>query len=282
MKRTSVLGLSSLVALTLALALFAAGCASTGKIDEFPQSVEMTVETVPSEPDRIDFIEVSPWELKPGESATVTVKGTENRKATVVLRGVDGEAAGKTIPVELSPGAGGAYTGKVTASPGLAPGRYRIEAVMTGGPTGEPTKLVSSRALSIIAPPPPPDPCELAMKDFLTPRVTFDFDKADLDDADKAALAEIAAKLRELGPRVKTFTIEGHCDERGTIEYNLALGGRRAMAVRDYLQGLPGLSNLNAATLSRGEEQPVVPNAKTEDEHAKNRRAVFVLECRDR
>ena len=69
--------------------------------------------------------------------------------------------------------------------------------------------------------------------------------------------------------------IEGHCDERGTIEYNLALGQRRAAGVRDYLSSL----GVDAASAHRryGEERPV-DYGHTEGAWAKNRRAEFVVE----
>ena len=71
------------------------------------------------------------------------------------------------------------------------------------------------------------------------------------------------------------LTVEGHCDERGSIEYNLSLGQRRARAVRDYLVNKPGLSGVNIGLISKGEEEPAVPNARTEDQHQQNRRAEF-------
>jgi peptidoglycan-associated lipoprotein len=76
------------------------------------------------------------------------------------------------------------------------------------------------------------------------------------------------------------MTIEGHCDERGTIEYNLALGARRAAAVRKALQSLEGMQDLAIETVSRGEEEPAIPDARTEQQHAKNRRAEITLHCR--
>ncbi len=285
MKRSlaSVGCLSVLIVALATVSLLATGCASSRRVsDDFPQTVEMVVETAPSEPDHIDYIDVNPWELGPGQSATVTVKATEGRSAKVFLKGMDGKAAGVVVPITLTPGADGAYTGTVTAGKDLPPGKYRLEAIIEGGPTGQPTKLVSSRALTLLAPSPPVDPCQVAADAFRTPQIHFDFDKADVDEAAKSYLLEVAAKLRELGPRVKSFTIHGYCDERGTLEYNLALGSRRAIAIRDVLAAQPGLEALNAETISHGEEDPIVPNAKTEAEHKQNRRATFQMTCRPR
>jgi len=71
------------------------------------------------------------------------------------------------------------------------------------------------------------------------------------------------------------LSIEGHCDERGTNEYNLALGDRRAKAVKDYLVSL-GVPSSRIETISYGEEKPLC-SAQNEDCWAKNRRAHFVL-----
>ena len=68
--------------------------------------------------------------------------------------------------------------------------------------------------------------------------------------------------------------IEGHCDERGTVEYNLALGERRAQSVKNFLTQL-GVEGARLSTISYGEEKPVV-QGHTEDAWAKNRRAEFV------
>ena len=69
--------------------------------------------------------------------------------------------------------------------------------------------------------------------------------------------------------------IEGHCDERGTIEYNMSLGEKRANAARDYLIGM-GIAENRLTTISYGEERPAAPGSN-EDVWAKNRRAEFKI-----
>lgn len=102
-------------------------------------------------------------------------------------------------------------------------------------------------------------------------RVHFDFDSADLDSDSRKALA-LNAKIMSMHPSV-TVEIEGHCDERGTTEYNLALGQRRAQAVHDYLvKNGVSASRLNA--ISYGEEAPLEVGAH-EGAFSKNRRAEF-------
>jgi peptidoglycan-associated lipoprotein len=162
----------------------------------------------------------------------------------------------------------------------MAPGRYRIEAVMTGGPSGEPETLVSSRTLTIAEPEPEMTACEELGQRVTEPGIYFAFDKSDINADSMAYIRTLAADLREAGDSVQGMTIEGHCDERGTIEYNLALGARRAAAVRKALQSLEGMDSLAIETVSRGEEEPVVPDARTEQQHAKNRRAEITLHCR--
>jgi peptidoglycan-associated lipoprotein len=103
--------------------------------------------------------------------------------------------------------------------------------------------------------------------------VFFDYDSADLTPAAKVALDENAGVLKKYGSWV--LTIEGHCDERGTPEYNLALGERRAVAARTYLVAL-GVAGDRLRTVSYGKEFPFDPG-KDEAAWAKNRRAHFVI-----
>lgn len=106
--------------------------------------------------------------------------------------------------------------------------------------------------------------------------VYFDYDSADLNDAGRTVLQADAAVLKKYSSWV--VTIEGHCDERGTKEYNLALGERRAVAARTYLLSL-GLDVNRLRTVSYGSEFPFDPG---HDESAwrKNRRAHFVITAR--
>jgi len=104
-------------------------------------------------------------------------------------------------------------------------------------------------------------------------RVFFAFDSAALDDAARQTLERQAAWLKQY-PAV-SVTIEGHCDERGTREYNLALGDRRANAVKAYLVAL-GISPDRIRTISYGKERPADPG-HDETAWALNRRAVTVV-----
>lgn len=102
--------------------------------------------------------------------------------------------------------------------------------------------------------------------------VFFDYDKSTLSSSAKATLQANAEWMKQ-NPNVK-IQIEGHCDSRGSIEYNIALGERRANAVRSYLTSL-GIPNSRLAIISYGEEKPLV-HGETEEAYSKNRRANFV------
>jgi len=104
--------------------------------------------------------------------------------------------------------------------------------------------------------------------------IYFDFDSALLTDAAKESLREKARWL-QANPRARAV-IEGHCDDRGTNEYNLALGERRAVSARDFLVAL-GIAESRLSTVSYGEERPKVAGT-SEQARTRNRRAHFALE----
>ena len=104
-------------------------------------------------------------------------------------------------------------------------------------------------------------------------RVFFDYDSSALGAEAKATLAAQAAFLAA-NPAV-TITVEGHCDERGTREYNLALGERRATAARDYLVA-QGVNAARIKTISYGKERPSFIGSNPYA-YSKNRRAVSVI-----
>lgn len=108
---------------------------------------------------------------------------------------------------------------------------------------------------------------------FLNQNILFDYDSAELSGQAKVLLREKAAWL-QANPS-DTVMIEGHCDERGTTVYNLALGERRAHAARKYLVDL-GVSGHRLGTVSYGEEKPLDP-APAEAAYRINRRAQFVI-----
>ena len=114
----------------------------------------------------------------------------------------------------------------------------------------------------------PVTPASSPLKD-----VFFDFDRADLS-ADARAVLRANAEWLKTNPAVRV-EIEGHCDERGTSEYNLALGAKRAQAAREYLATL-GVASARLSTTSYGEEIPLCKEA-SESCWKQNRRARFVI-----
>lgn len=115
---------------------------------------------------------------------------------------------------------------------------------------------------------------EAAKRYFLTELILFDFDSSVLTPAAQDRLRGKAQWLKD-NPNASVI-IEGHCDERGTNEYNLALGERRAEAAKAFLIDM-GISATRMATISYGEERPFA-KGHDEDAWSLNRRAHFVLE----
>lgn len=116
-------------------------------------------------------------------------------------------------------------------------------------------------------------PAQTITTPFDSRNVYFDFDRHNLNADARQVLTEIAAYLKENAD--VNLVIEGHCDERGTNEYNMALGDRRARSARDFLVNL-GVDASRISTVSYGEEKPA-SLGKTEEAWAKNRRAQFVF-----
>jgi len=115
-----------------------------------------------------------------------------------------------------------------------------------------------------------PDYATLEPGDYGVGDVFFDFDQYDLSDEAMGVLSRDARILKEAGV---TVLISGHCDDRGTVEYNLALGEKRARAVRDYLVSL-GIPAGNLRVTSYGESKPFA-KGNNEAAWAQNRRAHF-------
>ena len=146
------------------------------------------------------------------------------------------------------------------------------------------------------APPPPPPPAAAARPATVSPRISeeelfgrksldelnaerpladafFDYDQNALRDDARAALQKDAVWLTKW--QHTAISIEGYCDERGSAEYNLALGERRALVVKEYLEGL-GVSSSRIRTVSLGKEARFCQES-SEDCWSKNRRGHFVI-----
>lgn len=116
--------------------------------------------------------------------------------------------------------------------------------------------------------------CVVSLAQCSTEPVYFDFNQASVKRNQRSKLDSIAQCLK--GDNVAPITIQGHCDERGTEEYNLALGERRAEAARRYLESA-GVSSSKLSTVSYGESRPA-ENGSNSSAWRKNRRAEFVAQ----
>src|SRR5580693_7079282 len=166
--------------------------------------------------------------------------------------------------------------GAVTAqgSTKITPSDSTTYTITASGPGGS---ADSSARVTVSAPPPPPPPQptgpstrDLFLRDVKD--AFFDFNKADIRADARDALGKTAEFLRN-HPEVKV-TVEGRCDERGSTEYNLVLGDRRATAVKNYLVSL-GISADRINTTSLGKERPLCTES-TEECWQKNRVGHFV------
>jgi peptidoglycan-associated lipoprotein len=173
--------------------------------------------------------------------------------------------------------------------PNVAPGTHTARAMALGS-FGRPLATASVTFVVEAPPPPPPTPAPTPAPAVETPTpvapdieemnrrgylkdVFFDFDKDEIRPDQRDALAADADWLKK-NPTVR-ITIEGHCDERGTRQYNLALGQRRAESAKEYLVSI-GVDAGRIQTISYGKDRPFDPG-HNEDAWAKNRRAHFVI-----
>jgi peptidoglycan-associated lipoprotein len=173
----------------------------------------------------------------------------------------------------------------LTLSPGIgavsAQGNQRVTpqdsityAINATGPGGSADANV--RITVTVPPPPPPVVHEPTIQELFDRDVKdayFDYDKADIRTDARDALSQTAQFLRSY-PQLKVV-LEGHCDERGSTEYNLALGDRRAAAAKQFLVSL-GIAADRVETVSYGKEKPFC-SASNEECYQQNRRGHFVM-----
>jgi peptidoglycan-associated lipoprotein len=152
---------------------------------------------------------------------------------------------------------------------------YTLTARSAGGTD---TKSVTVEVIAPPAPPPPPPVKSTAMSgmDMLQNEAQdamFDYDKSELRDDARQAMTRNAELLKRIFAADRSFTvaIEGHCDERGSAEYNLGLGDRRATAAKEYLVQL-GVPADRLTTISYGKDRPVCTD-ENEACYQRNRRA---------
>jgi peptidoglycan-associated lipoprotein len=194
-------------------------------------------------------LQASPTSVEKGDPSTLTWSSTDATQLTIAPDVGTVTAQGST---KVTPSASTTYTITASGSGGSATASARVTVATAAPSTAEPT-----------------------LDELFTREVRdafFDFNKADIRSDARDALGKTADFLRNY-PQIRV-TIEGHCDERGSTEYNLALGDRRASAVKQYLISL-GISADRLNTVSFGKEKPFCMQT-TEDCYQQNRRGHFV------
>ncbi|HKV64434.1 MAG TPA: peptidoglycan-associated lipoprotein Pal [Candidatus Acidoferrum sp.] len=231
----------------MAAAIFALGC---GKKSVATPPATKTTAPPPATP--TVTLQASPSSVNKGDSATLSWNSTDATQLTIAPEVGAVTAQGST---------------KVTPSDTTT---YTITATGPGGSAN------ASASVTVNAPAPPVEQPKGPTDDELFLREVrdayFDYDKADIRPDARAALSKTADFLKN-NPRFKV-TVEGHCDERGSTEYNLGLGDRRANAVKQYIVSL-GVPADRVSTVSFGKEKPFCMESK-EACWQQNRRGHFV------
>ena len=247
-----------------ALLLAAAACSKKAPIAPvLPPSAAASNAPPPSPPPpakgvvpRIDVFMANPSSIQPGESSTLSWS-VANATDITIDQNVGTVAANGTRDV--------------------FPNTTTTFTLAARGPGGMANRSVT---IAVTSPPPPPPSApkgpSVSGAEILSREaqdVYFDYDKSDIREDARQALTKDADLLRRIFATDPTFSvvIEGHCDERGSAEYNLGLGDRRASSAKDFLVQL-GLPTDRIRTISYGKERPVCTDAN-EGCYQRNRRA---------
>jgi len=245
--------------IAMSLAFFAAGCKKKGPAP--PPPAPKVVEKAPPPPPPakpvIASFTVDPSAIERGQSATLRWS-SQNATSASIDNGIGSVSA----------------SGNKQVSPSSTT-TYRLT---VAGPGGEASQTVTLRVTEP-APPPPPQPTAKKsireMVEQMIKDVYFDYDKSDVREDSRNLLQQNAEALKSiLRDSTGTVVVEGHCDERGSAEYNLGLGDRRSTSARDFLVQL-GVPADRLKVVSYGKERPQCTESN-ESCWQKNRRAHFV------
>jgi peptidoglycan-associated lipoprotein len=249
----------STIGICLMLAMFAAGCKKKAPPPPppAPTPAPAPAPAPPPAPPTVAAFAAEPSSIERGQSSTLSWNVTE---AT-------------SVSIDNSIGAV-----QASASRRVFPGASTTYTLTATGPGGTKT---ATATVNVTEPPPPP-PAVVQPKPTLDQMLSgtvvdayFDYDKNDIREDARAALTKDADSLKAIFGSFPdaTVTIEGHCDDRGSAEYNLALGDRRAAAAKEFLVQL-GVPGDKLKTISYGKERP---QCTDHDETCwqKNRRAHF-------
>jgi peptidoglycan-associated lipoprotein len=249
----------ALVLLTTLLMLFVVGCKKKQPVAPPPPPPPPPPPVVEKAPAAvINSFTAEPSTIVRGEASTL--KWSVSDATAVTIEGVGSVQ---------STGSRQVYPTQTTT--------YRMTAKGAGG------DAVAAVTVAVTAPPPPPPPPPPAAKATLEERIArevqdayFDFDKSEIREDARATLQRDADALKSILNEFPSavISVEGHCDERGSAEYNMALGDRRATAAREFLIQL-GVPGERLKPISYGKERPVCTESD-ETCWQKNRRAHFV------
>ena len=252
----------ALILFSILLALFAVGCKK-----EPPPPPPPPPPPAPAPapaPEASVSITVEPSSIERGKSATLKWSSTNAASAS------------------LNQGIGAVA---ISGSREVFPTRTTEYVITVKNKDGKEATASAEVTVRAPPPPPPPPPPKPDLSEAFSGMVNggeikdafFDYDKSDIRSDAEAALRGNATAIRKLINEYSAaaFLIEGHCDERGTTEYNLALGDRRTKAARDFLVNL-GVPASKLSSVSLGEERPQCTD-ETEACYQRNRRAHLTL-----
>jgi len=252
----------TVLCLAVTFALFAAGCKKKAAAPPPPPPPAIvtppTVPTPPAAPSITQF-SAEPTSIQRGQSSTLRWEVTGQANNITIDQGIG--AVQGTGNRRVFPDNSTTYTLTAGGPGGNATARTTINVTAPPPPATPPTQTTTTK---------PPFPQALSrVQDAL-----FDYDKSDIRPDARDALTTDAAALKTIFTDYPdSLVVEGHCDERGSAEYNLGLGDRRASAAKDFLVQL-GVSANRLKTISYGKERPVCTESD-ESCWQKNRRAHF-------
>lgn len=260
-KRTIQIARTSVVLLATLLLMFAAGCKKKAAAPPPPPPPAKVVEPekpAPAKP-TISSLTADPRSIERGQASTLRW------------------AVQNATDITIDQGIGAVQS---SGSRQVFPSNSTTYTLVANGPGGSASQSVTVDVRVPPPPPPPPPPAKTTRSaaDILASDVQdayFDYDKNDIRDDARSALTKDADVLKQLFADNPGFSvlIEGHCDERGSAEYNLGLGDRRATSAKEFLVSL-GVAADRLKTVSQGKEKPQCTEAN-EGCYQKNRRAHF-------
>jgi peptidoglycan-associated lipoprotein len=249
----------TIVCLSLFLAIFLAGCKKKAPPPPPPPAPAPAPAPAPPPPSAptVGSFTAEPSSIERGQSSTLTWTVTDATSTSIDNSIGTVQASGSR---RVFPGASTTYT--LTAT----------------GPGGTKTATATVNVSEPAPPPPPAAAPKTSFEQMLSGSVVdayFEYDKSDIRDDARAALTKDADALKAIFSSFPdaSVTVEGHCDERGSAEYNLALGDRRATAAKEFLVQL-GVPGDKLKTISYGKERPQCTD-HDEECWQKNRRAHF-------